>query len=71
MAQFRFEGRTAIVTGAGGAPSLGRAHALLLASRGANVVVNDVGSVPESTGYEGVASADAVAPYWPLTSDRG
>jgi NAD(P)-dependent dehydrogenase (short-subunit alcohol dehydrogenase family) len=29
--QLRFDGRTAIVTGAGGNPSLGRAHALLLA----------------------------------------
>jgi NAD(P)-dependent dehydrogenase (short-subunit alcohol dehydrogenase family) len=61
MKDFRFEGRTAIVTGAGGKPSLGRAHAMLLASRGANVVVNDIGSDPESRGYTGVASAEAVA----------
>jgi NAD(P)-dependent dehydrogenase (short-subunit alcohol dehydrogenase family) len=61
MAELRFDGRTAIVTGAGGDPSLGRAYALLLASRGANVVVNDVNAVPESTGYVGVASAEAVA----------
>ena len=61
MAQFRFDGRTAIVTGAGGNPSLGRAHALLLASRGANVVVNDIGSDPEMKGYPGVASAETVA----------
>lgn len=57
----RFDGKTAIVTGAGGNPSLGRAHAMLLASRGANVVVNDIGSDPESPNYDGVASAQAVA----------
>ena len=61
MQQLRFDGRTVIVTGAGGNPSLGRAHALLLASRGANVVVNDIGSHPEMKGYPGTASAEAVA----------
>jgi NAD(P)-dependent dehydrogenase (short-subunit alcohol dehydrogenase family) len=57
----RFDGRTAIVTGAGGNPSLGRAHALLLGARGANVVVNDIGSDPEQRHYPGAASAEAVA----------
>jgi NAD(P)-dependent dehydrogenase (short-subunit alcohol dehydrogenase family) len=61
MSELRFDGRTAIVTGAGGDPSLGRAFALLLASRGAQVVVNDVGEVPEMPGYETPASAEAVA----------
>jgi NAD(P)-dependent dehydrogenase (short-subunit alcohol dehydrogenase family) len=61
MQEFRFDGRTAIVTGAGGNPSLGRAHALLLAERGANVVVNDIGHDPESGAYyRDKASADAV-----------
>src|SRR6516164_6817081 len=60
MKEFRFDGRTAIVTGAGGNPSLGRAHALLLAARGANVVVNDIGSDPQMRHYPGAASAEAV-----------
>jgi NAD(P)-dependent dehydrogenase (short-subunit alcohol dehydrogenase family) len=59
--KLRFDGRTAVVTGAGGNPSLGRAHALLLAARGANVVVNDIGCDPETPGYTGTASAAAVA----------
>jgi NAD(P)-dependent dehydrogenase (short-subunit alcohol dehydrogenase family) len=59
--ELRFDGRTAIVTGAGGNPSLGRAHALLLAARGARVLVNDIGRDPETPGYSGVASAEAVA----------
>jgi NAD(P)-dependent dehydrogenase (short-subunit alcohol dehydrogenase family) len=61
MNQLRFDGRTAIVTGAGGNPSLGRAHALLLGARGANVVVNDIGVLPASLDYPGQASAEAVA----------
>lgn len=61
MTDFRFDGRTAVVTGAGGKPGLGRAHALLLASRGARVVVNDIGNDPESQGYSDRASAAAVA----------
>jgi NAD(P)-dependent dehydrogenase (short-subunit alcohol dehydrogenase family) len=46
----RFDGRVAIVTGAGGTPGLGRAHAMLLASRGAKVVVNDLGVGSDGSG---------------------
>lgn len=59
MDQLRFDGRTAIVTGAGGNPSMGRCHAMLLAERGANVVVNDIGD-PGVPNYKGQASAEAV-----------
>jgi NAD(P)-dependent dehydrogenase (short-subunit alcohol dehydrogenase family) len=48
MAQIGFEGKVAIVTGAGG--GLGREHALLLASRGAQLVVNDLGGSVDGTG---------------------
>ena len=60
MTDLRFDGRTAIVTGAGGNPGMGRCHAMLLASRGARVVVNDIGD-PGVPHYEGVSSAAAVA----------
>ncbi|HEX7856346.1 MAG TPA: SDR family NAD(P)-dependent oxidoreductase [Sphingobium sp.] len=58
MAELRYDGRVAIITGAG--RGLGRDYALLLAARGARVVINDPGTSRTGDGTDSSVAQEVV-----------
>jgi NAD(P)-dependent dehydrogenase (short-subunit alcohol dehydrogenase family) len=58
MESVNFDGKVAVITGAGG--GLGKAYALLLAARGARVVVNDLGGTFDGSGSDATPAQQVV-----------
>ena len=58
MSKLSFNGKVAVITGAGG--GLGRAYALLLAGRGAKVVINDLGGTSDGEGADSTPAQKVV-----------
>ena len=64
----RLDGRAGIVTGGGG--GLGRSHALLLADRGAKLIVNDIEQTAEKTVAEIIEAGGEAVAHMGSVTDR-
>lgn len=64
----RYDGKTAIITGAG--QGLGRAYALMYARLGANVVVNDVSDKGANAVVEEITKGELCSTLWRIWQPR-